>query len=435
MKKNFKMVVGILLSLSISLAMPVSALAAEPAEPAENESNESSEVVKIAFTDAPTLTIGGTTINHPSYAAMLAFKGAFETSTNGAYTVELYPSGILGDANENLQNLMSGTLTGCTPADGTLSGFANDISVFSIPYLFETPLIAYDILDSDFGTDLWDTIADETGLRIIAAWDNGGYRNFSNSKKTITCADDMAGLKIRVQESEVYMTLVEGLGATVTPMAFLELYSGLQTGVVDGEENSAITILGASLEEVQPYYTLDNHLLGLAFLVIDNNWYNSLDAATQEYVLQAGRTSAIAARGVSRQAEKLAIEEMAASGVEIYYPTEAEKQTFKDATQEQVAEFLRGSLNDPTLVDDLIERANSGNYGRGVQNTTAVSQTGNAAADDGSTAEPAAENTNTGTNTGSGNNTLVIVLALVAVIAILIAVFALTRKPKNVSDK
>lgn len=429
MKKNLKMVIGILLSLTIALTLPASAFAAEPADN-PNESSEDSQVVKLAFTDAPTLTIGGTTINHPSYAAMLAFKGALETSTNGAFTVELYTSGILGDANENLQNLMSGTLTGCTPADGTLSGFANDVSVFSIPYLFDTPLTAYDILDSDFGTDLWDAIAEETGLRIIGAWDNGGYRNFSNSKRPITCADDMAGLKIRVQESEVYMTLVEGLGATVTPMAFLELYSGLQTGVVDGEENSAITILGASLEEVQPYYTLDNHLLGLAFLVIDNNWYNSLDAETQEYVLQAGRTSAIAARGVSRQAEKLAIEEMAASGVEIYYPTEAEKQTFKDATQEQVAEFLRGSLSDPALVDELIGRANSGNYGRGVQNVAVAGAEDSTALADSTAVEPA-ETANT--NKSAGNNTLVIILALISVVSVLTAVFALTRKPKNSS--
>ena len=223
MKRKLKTVIGILMSLSLALALPVSVLAAEPAREEGGEGNDSGQVVKLAFTDAPTLTIGGTTINHPSYAGMLAFKGSFETATNGAYTVELYPNGVLGDANENLQNILSGTLTGGTPADGTLSGFANDISVFSIPYLFDTPLTAYDILDSDFGTELWDTIAEDTGLRIIAAWDNGGYRNFSNSKRPITCADDMEGLKIRVQESEVYMTLVEWLGSTVTPIAFLEL--------------------------------------------------------------------------------------------------------------------------------------------------------------------------------------------------------------------
>lgn len=426
MKRKLKTVIGILMSLSLALALPVSVLAAEPAREEGGEGNDSGQVVKLAFTDAPTLTIGGTTINHPSYAGMLAFKGSFETATNGAYTVELYPNGVLGDANENLQNILSGTLTGGTPADGTLSGFANDISVFSIPYLFDTPLTAYDILDSDFGTELWDTIAEDTGLRIIAAWDNGGYRNFSNSKRPITCADDMEGLKIRVQESEVYMTLVEGLGATVTPMAFLELYSGLQTGVVDGEENSAITILGASLEEVQPYYTLDNHLLGLAFLVIDNNWYNSLDAQTKEYVLQAGRTCAIAARGVSRQAENLAIEEMANSGVEIYYPTEEEKQTFKDATQEQVAEFLRGSLDNPALVDELMERVSSNAYGNGVQNTAAVAASTEGEADPAPTS--AAQTVNSG---GAGSNTLTIVLGLVAVIAVLVAIFALSRKTKD----
>jgi tripartite ATP-independent transporter DctP family solute receptor len=326
------------------------------------------EVVKIAFTDAPTLTIGDQVYNHPSYAAMLAFKSSFEKSTGGAYSVELYPGGTLGDAASNLEELQSGTLQGATPADGALSAFAPDIQVFTIPYLFSNPLQAYDVLDGEFGQKLFDKIADETGLRVIASYDNGGYRNFTNSKKEIKTAEDMKGMKFRVMDSPVYMKLVESMGATGTPVAFLELYSALQTGVVDGQENSAITTLGASLDEVQKYCTLDGHLLGLAFLTISNDWYSSLDEDTQEKVLEAGREASIAARGICRQAEGAAVENLKKNGVQVYTPTADEIATFRDASQQPVIDWLKENI-DSDMVDELVNLVNSGTVGKGRINT------------------------------------------------------------------
>ncbi|PKM75758.1 MAG: hypothetical protein CVU90_15950, partial [Firmicutes bacterium HGW-Firmicutes-15] len=137
-------------------------------------------VVKIAFTDPPTLKIGDMQIYHPSYAAMLAFKGAFEKYTSGRYTVELYPYGTLGDAASNLEQILSGVTQGATPADGALAPFYKNIQVFSIPYLFDSALTAYDILDGQFGRNLFDDMAKKAGFRVIASYDNGGYRNFSN---------------------------------------------------------------------------------------------------------------------------------------------------------------------------------------------------------------------------------------------------------------
>lgn len=310
------------------------------------------ETVKIAFTDAPTLMVGDTEIYHPSYAAMLAFKGAFEKSTNGEYTVELYPNGTLGDADSTLEQMLLGTLQGSTPADGTFSAFAPDIQAFSIPYLFSEVTVAYDVLDGEYGQNLFEKVAEETGFRVIAAYDNGGFRHFTNSKKEIKTAADMEGLNIRVMDSPVYLKLVESLGASATPVAFLELYSALQTGVVDGQENSAITTLGGSLDEVQQYCTLDGHLLGLAFLTISEDWYQSLDADTQLKVDLAGREATIAARGVCRYAESLAISTLSENGVQVYSPTAEELDTFK-VSQEPVIEYLKGEI-DTEVVDGLL---------------------------------------------------------------------------------
>lgn len=309
-------------------------------------------VVKIAFTDAPTLKVGNMEIYHPSYAAMLAFKGAFEKSTNGEYSVELYPNGTLGDAASTMEQMLIGTLQGSTPADGALSAFAPDIQAFTVPYLFSEVTVAYDVLDGEFCQNLFNDIAEETGIRVIASYDNGGFRHFTNSKKEIKTAADMEGLNIRVMDSPVYLKLIESLGASATPVAFLELYSALQTGVVDGQENSAVTTLGASLNEVQKYCTLDGHLLGLAFLTVSESWYQSLDAETQKKVLIAGEEASIAARGTCRYAESIAINTLSEEGVQVYSPTAEELETFK-VSQEPVIEYLKTEI-DPEVVDGLL---------------------------------------------------------------------------------
>ena len=208
------------------------------------------------------------------------------------------------------------------------------------------------MLDGEFCQNLFNDIAEETGIRVIASYDNGGFRHFTNSKKEIKTAADMEGLNIRVMDSPVYLKLIESLGASATPVAFLELYSALQTGVVDGQENSAVTTLGASLNEVQKYCTLDGHLLGLAFLTVSESWYQSLDAETQKKVLIAGEEASIAARGTCRYAESIAINTLSEEGVQVYSPTAEELETFK-VSQEPVIEYLKTEI-DPEVVDGLL---------------------------------------------------------------------------------
>lgn len=408
MKRTGKRLVSALVCLMLVLVMVTPAMAAED-----------DKVLKLAFTDAPTLTVGDMTIYHPSYAAMLAFKGAFEKSTGGEYTVELYPNGVLGDAASTMEQILTGTITGSTPADGALSAFAPDIQVFTIPYLFDDPIIAYDVLDGEFGQNLFEKIAKETGFRVVCSYDNGGYRNFTNSVREIRSAADMEGLNIRVQDSPVYLEMVKALGASATPVAFLELYSALQTGVVDGQENSCVTTLGASLDEVQPYCTLDGHLLGLAFLVISEDWYQSLDADTQAKVDEAGREATIAARGTCRYAEALAVETMTENGVQVYTPTAEELETFKVA-QQPVIDYLKENLSDPTLVDQLFASIEA------VKTGAATGDTQQPASDSNT---DSADSTDTSNQSSSGGISVPLIAGIVVVV--LIVAFLATRKKGN----
>jgi tripartite ATP-independent transporter DctP family solute receptor len=323
------------------------------------------QVVKVAFSEAPTLSIGDMSIYQVSYAAMLAFKGAFEKYTNGRYTVELYPYGALGDAASNLEQMISGVLEGATPADGALAPFYPKIQVFSVPYLYATPLVLYDILDSDFGQNLFEDCARTAGLRILASYDNGGYRNFSNNRRVIKTAADMKNLKIRTMDSPIHMEMVKALGASPTPISFMELYSALQTGVVDGQENPAIIMLGASLQEVQKNVTLDGHMVAMAFLTFSENWFRQLSAEDQDAARRAGREASIAARGTVRYAESLATDKLRQDGVAVYAPTADELKTFREAVQGPATDWLKKNVDGP-LVEELVALVNSWEMGKGV---------------------------------------------------------------------
>jgi len=309
---------------------------------------------KLAFTDPPYLKIGDLQVMHHSYAGMVAFKSALETLSSGRIVVENYPYGRLGDANENIQQILSGTIQGGTPADGAIAPFYSNIQVFSIPYLFESVLNAYDLWDGPVGKLIFDDMAKASGLRVLAIYDNGGFRSFSNSRKVVKTADDMKGLKIRTMTIPVHMEMVKALKASPTPIAWLELYNALQTGIVDGQENSAATIIGGSLQEVQKHYTLDEHLLGSAAIVTSEKWLRSLPADLQDAIIKAGKIAEVAARGTSRANDSLALEELSARGMQIYAPTKEEKATFRALTQQPVIEWLKNNT-DPAIVNQVLD--------------------------------------------------------------------------------
>ena len=370
-------------------------------------------VIKIAFTDGAMTTIGDNRLPHPSYAAMLAFKNSVEKSSGGAISVELYPGGVLGDAKSNLEQILSGQLQGATPADGAVAPFYPDIQAFAIPYLFSDALQAYDLLDSPVAEAIFEDMAATSGLRVLASYDNGGFRNFSNSRRVVRSAADMDGLKIRTMDIPAHMEMVKTLGGAPTPVAFLELYSALQSGVVDGQENSAITTLSASLQEVQDYYTLDGHLLGIAYLVIGEDFFQSLSPALQTSVRRGGLEAEIAARGAVRAYESLALEALVKAGMNIYAPTKEELETFK-VSQAPVIKFLKDSIN-PDNIDAVLAYIDSYDNETGA---APVSMSNGASA----------SQSVTKTSGQSGNTLIYILIAVIALLVVYIIFKAVKKK-------
>lgn len=395
MKKARKLV-SLLAALVIALScLPMTAFAADE-----------TYTIKIYSGNAPQNNYGELQALDFIYTGCLAFKNYCESNSSGRIKVEIYPSGQLGSTQEALQQCMQGTLQCVMGGDGETATLYPAIQAMSIPYLYDNRAEYYAMLDSEYMAAVYKDIEAQLGLKTLASADNGGFRNFSNDKKPVHSASDMAGLKIRTMESPIYTKMLESFGASATPMAYSELYSALQTGVVDGQENSPGTTFNGSFYEVNKYYILDGHAISSIFLYMNSSFFNKLPADLQKIVTEAGTTATYAMRGTNCANEALALEALSKNGMEVYSPTAEEKESFKSC-QEPVIQWMKEQIGDDT-VDKFMAAVDAVKAGEA---TEADANTTNAAS--------------------SSMNTVTYIAIGVAVVAVLVAVFAITRNKKK----
>jgi tripartite ATP-independent transporter DctP family solute receptor len=310
-------------------------------------------ICQIAFTEPPTIKVGNEEVNTPGWAGMLAFKSAMEKYSHGKVKVELYPNGRLGDNKSTLEQVLNGNLMVTTTTDGTIAPFYRKIQVLSAPYVFKDMRTLWKVLDGSFGKKLFDDMAVKSGFRVLASGNTGLFRCFANSKREIRIPTDMKGLKMRVQDSPIFMEMVRACGASPTPVAWMELYSALQTGVVDGMEHAPSAILSSSLQEVQKYYTLNNHTVTIQLFVTSERVFKSLPADLRKAYLKAGQEASIALREASDYADQCALKVLKESGMKIYAPTPAERKLW-EKTREPVLAWLKKNV-DAKLVGELLK--------------------------------------------------------------------------------
>ncbi len=343
MKRHLSRILAIALAVVMICALSTTAFAAGNDEYTIRFACISSEITKI----------GSEQVMNFNYAGMLAFKNYVEAASSGRIKVELYTNAQLGNAQEIYMQCMQGVLECCTLGDADISNYYPNMQVFSIPYCFSDRYEFYKFLDSQYCDDLNETLVKETGVRIISSFDNGGFRNFSNNLRPIKTAADIAGMKIRCMQSSAHLATMNALGAVPTALNFSELYSALQTGVVDGQENSPLVMFDNSIYEQQKYYTLDGHMISPAYFVCNEEWLRSLPDDLQEIVLNGGKMAQTAARGTIASGEGIALKLLGEAGLEVYAPNAEEKDTFKTATQGPVLEWLRGEIGDEP-VDEFL---------------------------------------------------------------------------------
>jgi tripartite ATP-independent transporter DctP family solute receptor len=247
---------------------------------------------------------------------MAEFKKEVEAKSNGQIQVELYPSGQLGKIEEVVEMLRSGAAQMHINSPQYLAKWYPEIQVTSLPYLFDSPEAADRTLDGPFGTDLRAKIQEKTDF-VIMGYEEYGLKHVFNRRRPVRTMDDLRGLKLRVIASPVTLKTFQSLGASPVGMAFSEIYSAMQTGVIDGGELPFTSIFGAKLYEVTRYISTTGHFFELALVVGSKSWLTSLPPDMRKIVLDAAQNMAAVARRTSRSSQATARAFMAGKGVEV----------------------------------------------------------------------------------------------------------------------
>ena len=275
------------------------------------------------------------------------FKEKVEELTKGKVQVEIYPNNALGNEREMAESVLLGTIEMCcVTSDGTLPSWVPETQILSIPYLFSNKKEAYYVLDHTL-QDYLEPKFEAKGAKHLA-FAELGFRHFTNNIRPIKKAEDMNGLKIRVQEAPVWFALLHDLNATATPVPFAELYTALQQGVVDGQENPIASIASSKFYEVQKYMSLDGHTYAAGSAIINKKFYDSLPPEYQKAVDEAALYARDAQRNDINGKEAKMLADMKEAGLKV---DEVDVESFKKATENLYKEPAVAKLVKPELVE------------------------------------------------------------------------------------
>ena len=280
-----------------------------------NEKASSNGGNESASGDAKVIKAGiGLNEDHPQYKGLLKFKEIVEEKTDGAIKVETYHSGQLGDDRSMTEALQLGTQEVTIPSTAPLANFVPDFSVYDIPFLFPNEEVADTVLDSDVGQDLLKKLESQN-LVGLSYWENG-FRDLTNSEHPVATIDDFDGLKIRTMENDLHLDAFSALGANPTPMAFTELFTALQQGTVDGQENPYATIYLQKFYEVQDYVSNTHHIYSPFVFLMSKSFYDGLSEDQQKIVKDAAVEAGKYERKLNREANEKYLQSLQDEGME-----------------------------------------------------------------------------------------------------------------------
>jgi tripartite ATP-independent transporter DctP family solute receptor len=243
------------------------------------------------------------------------FCAEIDKNTQGRYKCQEFPNGSLGGEREMIEAVQLGTLDLVTTSSGPLGNFVPEVKIFDIPFLFRDYDHARKVLDGKIGQDILKKF-ESKGLKGLT-WGENGFRHMTNSKHPIVTPADAAGLKMRTMENKVHMEGYKAFGILPTPMAFTELFTALQQGTVDGQENPIPVILSAKFSQVQKYLSLTGHVYSPASIIMNLGSFNKLAAADQKAFLEAAKAGTAAMRKRVNDDEARGIAILRKEGVEV----------------------------------------------------------------------------------------------------------------------
>ena len=285
---------------------------------------------------------------HPVHKGILEFKKALEKKSGGTLKVKIFPDAQLGSEREVLELLQIGSVAATKVSAATLSNFVPEYHILGIPYLFRDKKHQFEVLEGPIGKSILEK-GSKFWLRGLCYYD-AGSRSFYTSTKAIRTPEDLKGLKIRVMNNQMAINMVNSMGGSATPLAYGELYTAIQQGVVDGAENNPPSFVSSNHYEISKYYTLDQHSSVPDVLLIGTKYWDKLSDEEKKWVQEAADESAQAEKVFWNDSVEESMKIAKEAGVEIIIP---DKSLFAEKSKSVVEEFVKEHPEMASIVEQI----------------------------------------------------------------------------------
>ncbi|UGA56804.1 TRAP transporter substrate-binding protein [Vibrio sp. VB16] len=291
---------------------------------------------------ATTIRIGhGANENYHLHRALEQFKENVETKSEGKFEVQIFPSSQMGPDREMIESVQSGLLQMAVSPSSFYSSWDPSFDVVELPFIYPSKKVALDTVNGAAGDKMLSKL-NNMNLQGLG-WLENGVRHVTNSSRPIESPEDLKGLKIRTMKVPAHVKTFNSLNATATPMNFGEVYSGLQQGVIDGQENPIAHIYAQRFYEVQDFVSLTSHVITFYIPVMNLEFWNSLSKDDQKLLNEAMRSTEQYQQELVLAEEGDQIESFKKQGTKVNVLDEAQLQLFIDAT-EPVREEYKNKL-------------------------------------------------------------------------------------------
>src|SRR6202795_89784 len=271
-------------------------------------------------------------LGYPTVEAVENMGKKLEKATNGRLSVQMYASMQLGGEKEAIEQAQVGAIQFARVSVGALGPVIDELNVFNMPYLFRSTAHMQKVIDGPIGQELMDKVTNNPKAGLVAlAWMDAGARSLYDTKKAIKTIDDLKGMKFRVMGNPMFVDMMNALGGNGVSMGYDQVFSALQTGVVDGAENNPPSFVFDNHYQAAKYYSLTEHLILPEMLVFSRASWDKLSPEDQGLLKKFGREAQLEERVLWNEYQKQALEKAKAAGIQIIEI--ADKKPFQDAVK------------------------------------------------------------------------------------------------------
>jgi tripartite ATP-independent transporter DctP family solute receptor len=270
---------------------------------------------------------------YPTVVAVEDIGKKLEKATGGRLSVAMYPSMQLGGEKEAIEQAQVGAIAFARVSVGALGPVIDDLNVFNLPYVFRNTEHMQHVIDGPIGQDLLDKVTNSGKGLVGIAWMDAGARNFYSTKKPIKTMADLKGMKVRVMGNPMFVDMANAMGGNGIAMGYDQVFTALQTGVVDGAENNPPSFVFDNHYQAAKFYTVDEHLIVPEMVVMSKKIWDGMSKDDQALLVKFGKEAQQEERKLWEVYEKQAMDKAKAAGIEIIQVSVADKKAFQAAVK------------------------------------------------------------------------------------------------------